>query len=392
MTVPDALGVVVIGRNEGARLERCLASVNPGVHRTVYVDSGSTDGSVAVAESAGATVVRLDLSRPFTAARARNAGLEALVRQQPGLVFVQFIDGDCELAAGWLETARAFLDSHEQVGVVCGRRRERHPERSVYNRLCDLEWDTPVGETPNAAATSWSASRPSCEVGGFRPDLIAGEEPELCVRLRGKLADPANRRRDDPARRRDHARPPVVDPHRPRRARLRRGVQAPPAFAPRHLEIGSAASRVLGRLLAGDGGNRRPSSSRGASRRGVLPAPDLPDRRPTRCSQAAVLALRLLRPAREIRGVARCRQVLRQCLARAQSGPDRVQVARTRHPPFKPCEASLRGPSYRDSPAPSAQANSSTVLKATSVRFVAFSFFMMLRTCTLTVLSHMLSS
>ena len=112
----------------------------------VYVDSGSTDGSVALARSMGAEVVELDLSIPFTAARARNAGFERLEQVAPGIDLVQFIDGDCDVAPGWLERAADAMAGRPKVAVVAGRRRERHPDRTLYNRLADLEWDSPIGE------------------------------------------------------------------------------------------------------------------------------------------------------------------------------------------------------------------------------------------------------
>src|SRR5262245_57145032 len=101
---PMNFGVVAIGRNEGERLKRGLASVPAGTP-TVYVDSGSTDGSAQWARGHGANVIELDVSIPFTAARARNAGFQRLKEITPGLRFVQFIDGDCELEAKWLESA-----------------------------------------------------------------------------------------------------------------------------------------------------------------------------------------------------------------------------------------------------------------------------------------------
>lgn len=180
------IGVVVIGRNEGARLARCLASLAVGVDRLVYVDSGSTDDSVQLAHARGAEVLALDLSIPFTAARARNEGFACLRQQLPQLRYVQFVDGDCEVAEGWLAQARAFLDEHPQVAVVCGRRRERHPERSVYNLLCDLEWDTPVGEAMACGGDALMRAEAFAAAGGFRTGMIAGEEPELCVRLRAQ--------------------------------------------------------------------------------------------------------------------------------------------------------------------------------------------------------------
>ena len=181
----DDLGIVVIGRNEGLQLIDCLASLRSHQGRILYVDSGSTDGSISVAKRAGALVVKLDdFTIPFTAARARNEGYAALVAAKPDIGFVQFIDGDCELISTWLETALPFIKTRNDVAVVCGRRRERYPERSVYNRLCDIEWDTSVGNAMACGGDSLIRVDSFKAVGGFRSSLIAGEEPELCARLR----------------------------------------------------------------------------------------------------------------------------------------------------------------------------------------------------------------
>ncbi|MBO9436769.1 glycosyltransferase family 2 protein [Ruegeria sp. R13_0] len=177
------IGVVLIGRNEGDRLINCLNSIPQSVGRIVYVDSGSTDGSVAAAHAEGAQVVELNLSQPFTAARARNAGFEAL-RAQGDIDYVQFVDGDCTLHPDWIDVAAAFLGNHPQAVVVCGRRREMFPEASVYNRLCDREWNTPVGQAKSCGGDAMMRSDAFTAAGGFNPALIAGEEPELCVRLR----------------------------------------------------------------------------------------------------------------------------------------------------------------------------------------------------------------
>src|SRR4051812_21398157 len=178
------IGAVVIGRNEGERLRRCLESVVGRVRQVVYVDSGSSDGSIALAVALGVEVLRLDLRQPFTAARARNAGFARLGDCGQELRYVQFVDGDCEVVGGWFEKARAFLEDHPEVAVVCGRRRERHPEHSVYNMLCDIEWDTPVGEAKACGGDALMRCDAFRQVNGYRPDLIAGEEPDLCVRLR----------------------------------------------------------------------------------------------------------------------------------------------------------------------------------------------------------------
>jgi GT2 family glycosyltransferase len=148
------------------------------------VDSGSTDNSLEFAESLGVVIVRLDLARPFTAARARNAGFAKLLELQPQTKYVQFVDGDCEIIADWFTKAYQFLEDHETIAVVCGRRRERYPERSIYNQLCDLEWNTPVGQTKACGGDALMRVSAFQAVGGFKDQLIAGEEPELCVRLR----------------------------------------------------------------------------------------------------------------------------------------------------------------------------------------------------------------
>ena len=94
------VAAIVIGRNEGDRLIRCLEALDGQAHPVVYVDSASTDGSCEAAQARGADVVRLDMTRPFTAARARNAGLERLRQIGGNHDFVQVIDGDCELRSG----------------------------------------------------------------------------------------------------------------------------------------------------------------------------------------------------------------------------------------------------------------------------------------------------
>ena len=181
---PTRVGAVVIGRNEGERLRRCLASLASQMSAIVYVDSGSTDGSVTLAAGMGVVVVELNLAHPFTAARARNAGLAKLREIAPEGEFVQFVDGDCELVAGWLAAAVAKLRADPGVAVVSGRRRERHPEATVYNRLCDIEWNTPIGEAHECGGDALMRVQPLTDVGGFNVSLIAGEEPELCLRLR----------------------------------------------------------------------------------------------------------------------------------------------------------------------------------------------------------------
>ncbi len=178
------LAIVVIGRNEGPRLRRCLAPVAGGDVPVVYVDSGSTDGSVALARELGVEVLELEPSSPFTAARGRNEGLATIMRLYPETELVQFVDGDCELVPGWLDRGRRELSSDPRLAVAFGHVRERERERSIYNLLCDLEWAGPVGEAPACGGNAMMRVAALREVGGFDARLIAGEEPELSLRLR----------------------------------------------------------------------------------------------------------------------------------------------------------------------------------------------------------------
>lgn len=181
MNVADA-AVVVIGRNEGARLERCLRSVDQGFH-LVYVDSASTDGSVALAAALGSAVVELDMRTGFTAARARNAGWQKMHKDETLPEFVQFVDGDCELSQGWLEAAIATLKADPRLGATFGQLQERFPDRSFYNRMCDDEWNGPIGPVDWCGGNAMFRTEALLSVGGFNADIIAGEEPDLCLRL-----------------------------------------------------------------------------------------------------------------------------------------------------------------------------------------------------------------
>lgn len=178
-----SLGVVVIGRNEGGRLAQCLQSVLPLGVPVVYVDSDSSDGSASLAETSGVDVVRLDPGLPLCASRARHEGFLHL-RSKHEVAFVFFIDGDCEVVDGWPKHAVEELRAQREVAVVCGRLKEKHPNRSLYNRIADIEWDAPIGEVLSCGGVAVMRSSAYEAVGGFDPTVVAGEEPELCQRLR----------------------------------------------------------------------------------------------------------------------------------------------------------------------------------------------------------------
>jgi GT2 family glycosyltransferase len=178
------VGIVVIGRNEGERLHRCFESVRGESACIVYVDSGSADDSVPLARSLAVEVVELDPSIPFTAARARNAGVDRLMSRSPSTELILFVDGDCEIRAGWIAAARDAFAADAKLAAVAGRLRERFPEASIYNRLCDMEWNASPGAAKSVGGIAVVRAAAFRAVAGFNPRIIAGEEPELCVRLR----------------------------------------------------------------------------------------------------------------------------------------------------------------------------------------------------------------
>lgn len=179
-----SVGIVLIGRNLGALLNETLdAALRVGAP-LVYVDSGSTDESVPRARAKNVPVVELDASQPYTAARARNVGAQFLLRQHPALEFLQFVDGDCILTHDFIARAIAVIRSDARVAVVCGQRRERFPDASPYNRLAALEWETPRGEILTCGGDALARVRAFVAVNGYNAQLIAGEEPEMCLRLR----------------------------------------------------------------------------------------------------------------------------------------------------------------------------------------------------------------
>jgi cellulose synthase/poly-beta-1,6-N-acetylglucosamine synthase-like glycosyltransferase len=183
MSGPAKLGLVVIGRNEGQRLARCLVSVR-SISQRVYVDSGSTDGSVDLARQEGVAVVELPIPPQFTAARARNAGLERLLANDSELEFVQMVDGDCEVRPGWIDAALTALRAEPDLAAVFGRRRERYIERSIYNALCDDEWNAPIGESSGCGGDALFRVAALRQVEFYNAAMIAGEDTELSMRLR----------------------------------------------------------------------------------------------------------------------------------------------------------------------------------------------------------------
>jgi hypothetical protein len=180
------IGAVCIGPQRGrpaAALPR-LARGLPG--RLVYVDSASTDGSVAAAREAGRRGGHARHGRPFTAARARAEGFARLEALAPALEYVMFRrSAIARSRPAGSKPATAFPREQPDFAVACGRRRERSPEASRYNALADRDGTPRPARRHRAEAMRSCAPAALREVGGSDPAMIAGEEPELCRRLRG---------------------------------------------------------------------------------------------------------------------------------------------------------------------------------------------------------------
>lgn len=182
MSDKPAISVVVIGRNEGARLARCLSSVNSARHsgyklELIYVDSASTDDSVALAKAHGAEVISVTPQRP-SAALGRNAGWRAASAE-----FILFLDGDTLLHPEFIGRALTAMDD-ARVAVVWGHRREITPERSLYIKVLDLDWVYAPGDSEFCGGDALMRRQALLNCNGFDETLIAGEEPEFCNRLR----------------------------------------------------------------------------------------------------------------------------------------------------------------------------------------------------------------
>jgi glycosyltransferase involved in cell wall biosynthesis len=175
--------MVIIGRNEGERLGRCIASVRDidGVDaeiELIYVDSGSVDGSVRLAAEAGAQVFEIDSPTP-TAALGRNTGWRAARGE-----FILFLDGDTILHPAFLRRALDAIAAEPTIAAVWGHRREIYTDKSIYNRVLDLDWVYAPGITEFCGGDVLMRRAALLLVDGFDAALIAGEEPELCRRLR----------------------------------------------------------------------------------------------------------------------------------------------------------------------------------------------------------------
>jgi len=123
------VALVMIARNESARIVRALASATNCVDELVVLDTGSKDATVALARSAGARVAHFDWCDDFAA--ARNAALE-LADADWNVV----VDADEWIAEAGIELLQLRHTKPDFVGTL----------------RVDSQFDTPIG---TSIAPSW---------------------------------------------------------------------------------------------------------------------------------------------------------------------------------------------------------------------------------------------
>ena len=177
------LSIVVIAFNEAAHLAACLQSVRQidlpdEQFEVIFVDGGSTDTSMAIAQAANPDHI-LGSDSPRRAALNRNAGLHKAQGE-----YIQFVDGDMELDPLWPEAAIAYLKAHPWAAALSGTLQERN--NSTFYQALQLDWENPEGPVLYCGGAALFHRETLLKAGGFPEDVNYGEEPLLCWYLRNE--------------------------------------------------------------------------------------------------------------------------------------------------------------------------------------------------------------
>lgn len=182
-TMIEDLAIIVIGRNEALHLKDALLSAMTLSCQVLYVDSGSQDKSVAIAREQGVEILELDSRSPFNAARARSEGTRYVIKKWAP-VWIQYLDGDCELLPAWIAAGLESLHQEASIAAVCGRLMERDPKKNIWNYLAHLDWNDAPGEVTATGGNMLLRVSALEKVGNWNSSLSSGEEADLCYRLR----------------------------------------------------------------------------------------------------------------------------------------------------------------------------------------------------------------
>ena len=190
-SLPDvAVSILLACRNGAATLDETLDSLAAQVWdrpwEIVYIDNGSTDGSVAVFEAAAArhpeVAMRfVDAASVAGKSRALNLGAAAAAGRS-----LMFCDADDTVAPGWLAAMGEALERHDFV--ACRFDLTRHnPDWVVASRDPFQVDSLPIIPhepfCPVAGGASLGMHRAVYEgLGGFDPDFPTSEDTDFCIR------------------------------------------------------------------------------------------------------------------------------------------------------------------------------------------------------------------
>ena len=233
------LSLSMIVRDEAERLERCLASVRGFVDEMVVVDTGSQDGTVALARSLGATVQEIPWPGDF--APARNTALQWLKGD-----WVLVLDGDEQLLPEAMAPLRALM-AQPDVLLINLLRLEQGARQSPYSSVSRLfrrhpaiRWSRPYHSSVDESVEALQQREPHWRVAdcavpalvhdGYRPELLA--QGQKAQRLRQAMEQELAQRPNDPYACAKLGSLEVSEGHRARGiALLRRGLEHCPAQA-----------------------------------------------------------------------------------------------------------------------------------------------------------------
>lgn len=116
------IGVLIPAYNEADRIDRTIAAVSamPDIDELVVIDDGSTDETASVAESAGASVIRLEENS------GKGAALNAGVAEVQADVYLMI---DADLSESASETVRLLepvLAGHADMSIAIMKAPEGH--------------------------------------------------------------------------------------------------------------------------------------------------------------------------------------------------------------------------------------------------------------------------
>jgi hypothetical protein len=177
-----SVSIVIIGRNEERGIAKCieaakLAAAQIGGAELLFVDSASTDETVAIVKSLGVCVISLDPSLKLSPSAGRYAG-----SLRANGEFILFIDADTHVYTDFLPTALARLKTDPKLAGLNGRIDDLNEKGEMVEGF-ETRADGPV-------RVKWLRG-PCClfrrdallSVGSFNPHLAVEEEAELGLRL-----------------------------------------------------------------------------------------------------------------------------------------------------------------------------------------------------------------